>query len=187
MSTPGKTLASVGFPSTRSKTDHAMPAFFSGAVRRSTRPHLTMPGSVTISGFLIARPRARSATRATAPAPKTIFVGNAQVQSIGETVCILLCASAPWREDGHREETRTSRKGAKAQRRNLNNLEIPLELPIRDGALVLPDFPFARPNVVVNQFLAEQVPRDRACLEQRRSLSERFRQRLGVGLVGVAR
>ena len=76
---------------------------------------------------------------------------------------------------------------AKAQRRNLNNLEIPLELPIRDGALVLPNFPFARPNVVVNEFLAEQIPRDRACLEQRRSVGKRSWQRPCVRLVSAAR
>src|SRR5436309_2868643 len=112
--TSGKTLVSVGFASTRSKSCHGMLALARLAVTPSSSPDLTIPGSVTTSGRFIPRLFATSASGSLELAPKTILVGNDHVESIqslsvgGPSVlgrkstpslvsyCFSLSARSPW-------------------------------------------------------------------------------------------
>src|SRR5207237_6791933 len=67
-----------------------------------------------------------------------------------------------------------------------DDLEIPLQLPLRHGAFELPALPFPRPDVMVDERLAQQL----TCLlrfrKPGRGFAQRGGQRLAVRLVAVA-
>src|SRR6185436_15102441 len=65
------------------------------------------------------------------------------------------------------------RTQAGAPARASDDLEVPLQFPIRDGVLPLPVFPFARRGVVVDELVAEPVAREVGALEDARRLRER--------------
>jgi len=70
-STPAATTAVVGSGTVSENTENCTPASASGPVSRSSRPELTMYGSVTISGRDARRWASASAQRATLPRPES--------------------------------------------------------------------------------------------------------------------
>src|SRR3954471_6519318 len=73
-----------------------------------------------------------------------------------------------------------------AMKRSSDDLEVPLQLPLRHRALELPALPVAGADVMLHERLAEKLARFLACREARRGLPQRAGQELGLGLVAVS-
>src|SRR5262245_52260413 len=141
-----------------------MPASPSTESTRSASPAFTTPLSVTRRGRCIPRRRTSSGSRFSAPAPITIRVGQ-------ESTAI-------------RFEAGRSKKDGSVMS---GELEVALQLPGGHGPLVLPDLPGAGAEVVVHEFLAEQLAGDGAPVEEGDGVAQVAREgRRGLGPVGVA-
>src|SRR5689334_12308206 len=110
------------------------------------------PRSVTTSGRVQPAEARWPATSLRAPAPNRIGVGNAK-----------------------RCKLKLGPPALAARRRSSNDLEIPLALPIGDGILPLPPFPFARRREVVDEIVAEPVACALGLAEDARGLDQRAR------------
>src|SRR5690349_12554921 len=72
-----------------------------------------------------------------------------------------------------------------AMKRSSDDLEVPLQLPLRHRALELPALPVAGAHVMVHERLAEKLAGLGRRREPRRRLAQRRRKEFGPGLVAV--
>src|SRR5580693_8717370 len=130
-------FSSTGFGSTLSKTAAATPAASSRPRTRSAIPTFTTPASHTRRARLAPSRLAWSPTFATAPTPNTIVVGKDQLTSDSPMAA------------------RRSTAAGDGPSRYSDALEVALQLPLGDGALVLTALPVARHEVVIDEPLAQ--------------------------------
>ena len=154
---PASMLASVGFGSTPSNSCVAIPACSSDRVMSAAQ-----------AGFDHARvgddERARDAER-------TGFVAGASALTGSE-------------DDARRKAPDGCHDFCLAL--GSNGLEVARELPVGDGAFVVPALPVARAHVVVDEVCAEDLARGRACGEPRGRFAQGARQRERAAIAGIA-
>src|SRR5689334_20931022 len=73
-----------------------------------------------------------------------------------------------------------------AMKRSSDDLEVPLQLPLRHRAFELPALPVPGAHVVVHERLAQKLARLLRLRKPRGRLAQRRRKRFGLGLVAVA-
>src|SRR6266404_49456 len=158
-SMPFKASASVGLGSNSLNTVNGTPACSSRGVTNRSRPACRIPLSATSSSLRAPTRFSSAGSSRMAPRPWTIRVGNDMTDGM----------EAPW--------VKFAKSRSKRLRRlppALDDLEIPLQLPLGHRRFELAAFPLAGSHVVVDEGVAEELAR---LLAPRKGLGRRAQRR----------
>src|SRR6266542_5018513 len=196
---PSAASRSVGFGWTSSKRAARMPAASRTPYRRAASPARTTPASVTTSGRVTpSRPR-WAGSRASAPGPRTMRVGQESSTtgiSAGRSKGIMRSSGRRRTRARVRARVRArpfrARARARARSRDRrecetpsHQLEVPLQLPRRHRPLEPAHLPLARADVVIDEALAQDLSRAVGPAQELDRVAQVAGKRRSIGGVAV--